>query len=169
MKKIGTRHIYLGLKNSCKENPICIRRQTGFMSLSETVRHQLACYSEGEISSMSILYIPRMEASFDKAYSDSAKAYTPVIFASVSAFLGGSYTAGKYAYDTYEDNTKFDIIRGKFGVSTKKLNVQFEKLTDLERALLEEQESSEKVRKLLGALKEDMMKETALVQLEVKK
>lgn len=72
------------------------------MSLSETVRHQLACYSEGEISSMSILYIPGMEASFDKACSDSTKAYTHVIFASVFAFLGGSYTAGKYVYDTYE-------------------------------------------------------------------
>lgn len=166
LKQLGERRIYRAVKKSCLGNPDYARRLTKFMELSETVRYQLKFYCETETPTVvQIEYL-----SLDHACRDFAKAYTPGIFASVLAFLGGVVTVGNFLYQNNQLERKLRAIRSEVRRVSDLLEARSEMWSDLETRFVEEKEISEnRTRKLVAGVKDDLMKEVALVLLEVKK
>lgn len=125
-------------------------------------------YSEGNMSSMSIIYNPRIQASLDMACLDFAKTYTPLIFASFSALLGGIATVSMYVYESCEENKKFGYVNDRIDVIKKNVDKQNKLLTELDTIVFEKRDDLE-VKKELAGMKEEMMKKIALVYVELKK
>ncbi|KAH0936135.1 hypothetical protein HID58_013252 [Brassica napus] len=109
-----------------------------------------------------------IQASLDMACLDFAKTYTPLIFASFSALLGGIATVSMYVYESCEENKKFGYVNDRIDVIKKNVDKQNKLLTELDTIVFEKRDDLE-VKKELAGMKEEMMKKIALVYVELKK